>query len=113
MADANLKISTDTSALQTLGVMGEIAAERLRQVEAEGWTLDRDDVVNARGELSEAAACYAIARPNMAEFVSGIISELWPWSAAWWKPRDRRRNLIKAGALIVAEIERLDRAAGR
>jgi len=35
----------------------------------------------------------------------------WPWNAGWWKPSDRRRNLVKAGALILAEIERLDRLA--
>lgn len=34
----------------------------------------------------------------------------WPWSRAWWKPASRRRCLIKAGALILAEIERIDRA---
>lgn len=36
----------------------------------------------------------------------------WPWDASWWKPNARRRNLVKAGALILAEIERIDRAAG-
>lgn len=35
----------------------------------------------------------------------------WPWHRVWWKPSTRRRNLVKAGALILAEIERLDRAA--
>lgn len=35
----------------------------------------------------------------------------WPWNAEWWKPSDRRRNLVKAAALILAEIERLDRKA--
>lgn len=33
----------------------------------------------------------------------------WPWSREWWKPKNPRRDLVKAGALIVAEIERLDR----
>ena len=35
----------------------------------------------------------------------------WPhtWDASWWKPKDRRRDLVRAGALIIAEIERLDR----
>ena len=33
----------------------------------------------------------------------------WPWVRRWWKPTDRRRDLVKAGALILAEIERLDR----
>jgi hypothetical protein len=37
--------------------------------------------------------------------------DLWPWHDDWWKPKDRRRDLIRAAALIVAEIERLDRAA--
>ncbi|MNY70647.1 hypothetical protein D3C86_2088230 [compost metagenome] len=38
--------------------------------------------------------------------------ENWPWSEDWWKPSpEPRRNLVKAGALILADIERLDRAA--
>jgi len=36
---------------------------------------------------------------------------VWTWERAWWKPTTRRRDLVKAGALILAEIERLDRAA--
>ncbi|MEB3421767.1 hypothetical protein VK682_24660 [Salipiger manganoxidans] len=39
--------------------------------------------------------------------------QLWPWDRKWWKPTTPRRDLVKAGALIVAEIERLDRAALR
>jgi hypothetical protein len=35
----------------------------------------------------------------------------WPWDLKWWKPTTPRRDLVKAAALIVAEIERLDRAA--
>ena len=39
-----------------------------------------------------------------------MISDFWPFTLAWWKPvQDNRRNLIKAGALILAELERLDR----
>jgi hypothetical protein len=34
------------------------------------------------------------------------------WPQDWeFKPADPRRMLVKAGALILAEIERLDRAA--
>jgi hypothetical protein len=36
--------------------------------------------------------------------------QIWPWDRKWWKPTDRRRDLVKAAALILAEIERLDRA---
>ena len=36
--------------------------------------------------------------------------QVWPYQ--WeFKPADRRRELVKAGALILAEIERIDRAA--
>ncbi len=43
----------------------------------------------------------------------GVVPEGWPesWASCWFKPKDRRRDLIKAGALILAEIERLDRAS--
>lgn len=32
-----------------------------------------------------------------------------PWDEKWWKPKNPRRDLVKAGALILAEIERIDR----
>jgi hypothetical protein len=35
----------------------------------------------------------------------------WPWPPEWWKPCDRRANLVRAAALLIAEIERIDRAA--
>jgi len=35
----------------------------------------------------------------------------WPWNMVWWKPKNYRRDLVKAAALLVAEIERLDRKA--
>jgi hypothetical protein len=96
----------------------DVLAERRRQVEAEGWTPEHDDE-HARGELCAAAACYALAStqygPEPADAYDRererYIRETWPWSDAWWKPRGQRRDLVKAGALILAEIERLDRAA--
>jgi hypothetical protein len=86
----------------------EIAAERQRQVEIEGWTPEHDDE-HSDGELAYAAACYA-AGPEAFTCVP-LLQALWPWEQSWWKPGSDRRNLIKAGALIVAEIERLDRVA--
>ncbi|HCE9784511.1 TPA: hypothetical protein NH348_003290 [Pseudomonas aeruginosa] len=35
----------------------------------------------------------------------------WPWDEEWWKPKSARENLVRAGALVLAEIERLDRSA--
>ncbi|MDN2700181.1 hypothetical protein O0882_28110 [Janthinobacterium sp. SUN073] len=85
----------------------DVLAERRRQVESEGWTTAHDDKYDA-GSLSAAAACYAM----QSDVNLGAPPE-WPWSLAWWKPSDERSNLVKAGALILAEIERLDRAAAK
>ncbi|HDT1716154.1 TPA: ead/Ea22-like family protein [Klebsiella pneumoniae subsp. pneumoniae] len=85
----------------------DVLAERQRQVTAEGWTTERDDGYQ-NSELADAAACYAIHAHNQ-----GFSTPAhWPWSQDWWKQTSPRRDLVKAGALILAEIERLDRAAG-
>lgn len=86
-----------------------IRAERKRQIDAEGWTPEHDDAHECH-ELSEAAACYALG-VKTAVAPDGTRVPLWPWDESWWKPTDRVRDLVKAGALIVAEIERLQRAA--
>lgn len=77
----------------------DVLAERERQKSVEGWTPEHDDEHNDE-QLALAAACYALGSPTF-----------WPWENRWWKPKDRRRNLVRAGALILAEIERIDRAA--
>lgn len=81
----------------------DVLAERRRQVEAEGWSTEHDDE-HLPGELALAAASYVCADEGEAP------PAIWPWDWAWWKPESRRRNLVKAAALILAEIERLDRA---
>lgn len=84
----------------------DLLAERLRQVDDEGWSPEHDDQ-HAVGELAAAAACYCHPEPCMDDTRGVPFS--WPWVRRWWKPTDRRRDLVKAGALILAEIERLDR----
>ncbi len=95
-----------------MSVIDEIAAERRRQIEGEGWTPEHDDQ-HAEYELSRAAAMYARHAANAhADPLYAVIGapEAWPWNYEWWKPKDPRRDLIRAAALLVAEIERLDRA---
>ena len=89
----------------------DVAAERRRQIETEGWTPEHDDE-HAEG-LACAAACYAAGSRRL--MIEGDMAdiEVWPWDESWWKPTTPRRDLVKAGALILAEIERLDRAAER
>lgn len=92
-------------------VILEVSRERERQMASEGWTYEHDDLHSA-GELADAAACYANPAPHDGvPPQAGRPPELWPWSVAWWKPKDRRSNLIRAAALIIAEIERIDRKA--
>lgn len=88
-----------------------IASEYDRQRRVEGFTPEHDDE-HTDGELAMAASCYA--KPgNRITFRNDGTPAAWPWDASWWKPRpdDRIRELMKAGALIVAEIDRLLRAA--
>jgi hypothetical protein len=86
-----------------MSVFADIIEERSRQILVEGWTPEHDDT-HADNSLSKAAACYA---------VGSLIPGVWPWGLRFWKPKNRRRDLIRAAALIVAEIERLDRASGK
>jgi hypothetical protein len=84
-----------------------IAAERQRQISAEGWTPDHD-AEHTIGELVDAAVCYL--RHGL-DAESPVIWP-WPWDESWWKPSDDSiRNLVRAGALVTAEIDRLQRAA--
>ncbi|NAS22470.1 hypothetical protein GT755_12335 [Herbidospora sp. NEAU-GS84] len=89
-----------------------IAAERDRQIRREGWTVEHDDQ-HTRGQLAGAGAAYAVAAARMsgASIWSAWAEEVWPWSDKAYKPTpgDPIRTLVKAGALIVAEIERLQR----
>ncbi|MGU0817941.1 hypothetical protein [Pseudomonas aeruginosa] len=90
----------------------DVQAERRRQIEAEGWTPEHDDA-HSHGEMARAAACYALAgssAPNDGT-AALLVSLAWPWDEQWWKPTSVRRDLVKACALALAEIERLDRAA--
>lgn len=97
-----------------------IAAERQRQITVEGWTPEHDDE-HALGEMAMAAASYAAAvhereRVKEHQIYSSLplpLPSLWPWDRDWWKPQDNRRDLIRAGALIAAELDRIDRARKR
>ena len=92
-----------------------ITEERQRQIEVEGWTPEHDDA-HTNGELSLAAASYALAKHHRniykPEFEFVGTGKIWPFAKSWWKPtpENRVRELIKAGALIAAEIDRLQRA---
>ena len=93
-----------------------IADERERQKKVEGWSEEHDDQ-HIENELANAAATYAMdsdcreALMNIYDCKLTGIPPTWPWEDEWYKPTpdDRIKELVKAGALIVAEIERLQR----
>src|SRR5208282_2247295 len=105
-----------------------IAAERKRQMEVEGWTFAHDDL-HSDGEIALAAICYASPVPIKAKatlpyncgcreaccphshMTSTQWIDPWPWDEVWDKreKHSRIRQLEIAGALIAAEIDRLER----
>lgn len=98
----------------TQAALAAVAAERRRQIDVEGWSADHDDKY-VTGELAVAAACYALeaALPDDDRYAGGPPPPIWPWSPAWWKPSFRVRGLVKACAMLLAEIERLERKTAR
>ena len=78
----------------------DVMAERERQVNSRGMTSERDDEY-AQGVLASSAAAYA--NPDLYEFS-------WRFASDSFKPSDVRKNWVKAAAMIVAEIEKYDRA---
>lgn len=101
--------------MATSCILTEIAGERRLEIETEGRIPERDNV-HRNGELAGAAACYImhglkIHNAHLNGAVRDMVGNLWPWAAYYWTPFDRRRDLVRAAALIVAEIERLDRTA--
>ncbi|MBU0643673.1 MAG: hypothetical protein KJ731_21165 [Alphaproteobacteria bacterium] len=91
-------------------------AERKRQIEVEGFSEGRDDKY-VDGELASAALCYVMSAAHaLTPQNSDKIEELpewWPvsWDEAFFKPTTARRDMIKAIALLLAQIESLDRLA--
>lgn len=86
----------------------QIEYERARQISDEGWSEAHDDS-HGEGVLASAATHYLVHamtgdRPR---------SPRWPWTAEHWKPKTQVRDLVRAGALFLAEAEVNDRMADR
>lgn len=91
-----------------------IADERQRQIEKEGWTLKHDIFEHQHGQLADAAVSYALTEEERKKLchlakTDEDVPPTWPFEKAYWKPcpDDRIKELVKAGALIAAEIDRL------
>ena len=116
---ANIVLQIDHYRRPTLAAI-DVLAERRRQIESEGWTPEHDDAHDP-GEIAGAAAAYALNAAGLLHPYNGAPiddpPDCWMWDRKWWKPAmesdDARRDLVKAGALILAGIERIDREAAK
>jgi hypothetical protein len=79
-----------------------IAEERNRQIVQEGFDAAHDSQYRS-GDLKNAAMCYVLA-----DGPSAPMPQEWRWGSKWWKPKDRRRNLVRAGALYLAAADIAD-----
>ncbi|MDX8099621.1 hypothetical protein SK236_27770 [Pseudomonas aeruginosa] len=83
----------------------DVQAERRRQITAEGWTPEHDDLYCA-AELPRAAAAYILSGAN------DEAPAIWPFSAKWWKPA-RRACELHAGRRIDPGRDRAPGPRGR
>ena len=79
-----------------------IAAERKRQVEVEGYTARKDALYFDHQQLADAAACYAKYAGDGPRTRARRLAVGDPAS----NPKDTLRDLVRAGALIAAAIDR-------
>lgn len=79
-----------------------IAEERERQIKVEGFTPEHDNGGHWPSTLAKAAACYCCAHTEQ-------VTDLWPWDAEDFKPGSELKDLVRAGALIAAAIDLLQR----
>lgn len=115
--EGGCKVSTVTIKIEPSQVINDVLVERVRQLSEEGYDTAHDDA-HVNGELAMAAACYTIGafygwepKPDADGEVwqPSMFEVTWPWDFA--KPKDKRRDLVRAAALILAELERIDRAS--
>lgn len=95
----------------------DVLAERVRQKEVKGYSETNDDTY-LNNQLLCAAKSYldhVIARDwvyqkdNPDAYINEEVPDYFPFNDIFWKPKTPRQDLIRVVALIIAEIERLDR----
>lgn len=97
--------------------INDVLAERERQKNIKGYSTDHDDAYE-QNELVRAASGYVdhvVGRSWVFEdfgpeaYQDDDAPEFWPWADGFWNPKSPREDLVRATAILIAEIERLDR----
>lgn len=95
----------------------DVLNERSRQIGQENYSTEHDDGYQ-NNELVRAAGGYVdqvIRRSwvfsdyGQEAYQDDDDPEFWPWDEKHWKPKSPREDLVRAAALLIAEIERIDR----
>jgi hypothetical protein len=96
---------------KTLYGLRYIIQERTRQVSSEGFKQSDDDKY-VKGELARAAYAYESSAEEIykTHAVPTVAPDYWPFDKSWFKSHSSFRDLVKAGALYMAEAERAERA---
>lgn len=104
----------DDAYWKTMEIYTEIRHEYRQLIKTDLPPQEADQYID--GSITHAAGAYlSMATANFYPLALRVIlqrdaKELWPWSEERWDPTiSPRRNLIRAAAYIVAEIERLER----
>jgi len=84
-----------------------ITKERERQIVEEGWT-EEHDAQHSYLEFVKAAISYCMANFDV-DGAEDHCKAWWPWDLEWYKPKTKIRNLVRAGALIAAAIDKLQK----
>lgn len=95
----------------------DVLGERSRQISVENYSTNHDDQYQ-NNELVRAASGYVDHVFSRGWTYSDLgsevyqkedVPEFWPWNEQHWKPKSPREDLVRAAALLIAEIERIDR----
>ena len=86
-----------------------IRAERARQIEVEGYDAAHDDTHTDGSLLWVAVLYYLNAKGKLSMRKDGMAPVGFPWDSKYWKPKSPREDLIRAGALCLAEKDRKKR----
>lgn len=110
---ASARASQDSLPVLTGPGLADVIAERIKQVDQHGYTLQRDQQMAELLDLPQAAISYAnTATDQLAGIRPNPIRDpepTYPWSEASWRPEPTARgNLVKAAALLLAAIDYLD-----
>lgn len=105
--------SLDTKIFASMNVANELTSERIRQVKVLGYDAAHDDREHSLDVLLAGAASYLCASSDDPRG-KDAARQTWPFdNGGHFENQDQRTYLVRAGAMVIAAIELLDRRNAR